>query len=103
MRDTEREAKMQTDEETGSPWGAQCHTRSWDPRTMTQAKGRRSTTEPPRCPGGKNLMNGLTLLVRLDFLHHSLILYILSVVPAECHTSWGMPIVIIVITKNGYS
>ena len=39
-----------TQREEGSPQGAWCGTRSQDPGTTTWAKGRRSTTEPPRCP-----------------------------------------------------
>ena len=35
---------------TGSLWGAQCRTRSQDPGITTQAKGRCSTTKPPRGP-----------------------------------------------------
>ena len=46
MRDTGREAEG----EAGSLWGARCRTRSQDPGITTWAKGRCSTTEPPRCP-----------------------------------------------------
>ena len=50
MRDTVREAETQIEGEAGSMQGAQCRTRSWDPRTMPWAKGRCSTAEPPRDP-----------------------------------------------------
>ena len=50
MRDTEREAETQVDEEAGSLWEVRCGTWSQDPRIRTWAKGGCSTTEPPRCP-----------------------------------------------------
>ena len=50
MRDTEREAETQAEGEAGSQWEAQCETQTQDPGIRTQAKGRHSTTEPPRCP-----------------------------------------------------
>ena len=49
-RHTQREAGTQVEEEADSLWGAWCGTQSQDPRIMTWAKGRCSTTEPPRCP-----------------------------------------------------
>ena len=56
MRDTEREAETQAEGEAGSLWGAQCGTRSWDPRIMPGAEGRRSTAEPPRKPSSLEYM-----------------------------------------------
>ena len=50
VRDTEREVETQTEGEAGSPRGARCGTWSQDPGVTTWAKGRCSTTEPPRCP-----------------------------------------------------
>ena len=52
MRDTqrEREAETQAEREAGSMQEARCWTRSWDLRIMVWAKGRHSTTEPPRPP-----------------------------------------------------
>ena len=50
MRDTQREADTYTEGEAGSLQGARWETRSQDPGITTWAKGRRSTTEPPRCP-----------------------------------------------------
>ena len=50
MRDTGREAETHAEREAGSPQGAQCGTRSWDPRITARAKSRCSTTVPPRCP-----------------------------------------------------
>ena len=41
-----RETETQAEGEAGSLWGGWCGTRSQDP----WAEGRRSTTEPPRCP-----------------------------------------------------
>ena len=41
------EAETQAEGEAGSMQGAQCGTRSQDPRITSWAKGRRSTTEPP--------------------------------------------------------
>ena len=52
MRDTRREVETYIEGEAGSLWGAWCRTRSQDPGTMPWAKGRCSTTEPPRCPSG---------------------------------------------------
>ena len=46
MRDTERKAETQAEGDAGSLWGDQHGTRSQDPGI----KGRRSTTEPSRCP-----------------------------------------------------
>ncbi|XP_048961072.1 cilia- and flagella-associated protein 299 isoform X3 [Canis lupus dingo] len=44
---------------SSSPWGARCGTQSQDPGIMTRAKGRRSTTEPPRTltSAGKDLQD----------------------------------------------
>ena len=50
MRDTERESETYAEGEIGSLWGILCRTRTQDPGIMTSAKGRCSTTEPPRCP-----------------------------------------------------
>ena len=50
MKDTEREVETQAEGEAGFPQGPRCRTRSQDPRIMPWAQGRRSTTEPPRCP-----------------------------------------------------
>ena len=50
MRDTEREAETQAEGEAVSLRGTQFRTWSQDPRITTWAKGRRSTTEPPRLP-----------------------------------------------------
>ena len=50
MRDTEREAETQVEEEPGSLQGTSCRTRSQDPGVTPRAEGRCSTTEPPRCP-----------------------------------------------------
>ena len=41
--------------EAGSLWGVQCWTQSQDPRIITWAKGRHSTTEPSRCPRLANI------------------------------------------------
>ena len=49
MRDTERKA--------GSLQGAQCGTQSSTTGSHPEPKGRRSTTEPPRCPT-RNIING---------------------------------------------
>ena len=49
MRDRERDRDT-AEGEAGSLWGTQCGTWSQDPRIMTRAKGRHSTTEPPRHP-----------------------------------------------------
>ena len=51
MRDTQREAETQAEGEAGSLQGARCGTRTQDPRSTTSARGRCSTTEPPRYPG----------------------------------------------------
>ena len=51
MRNTQREAETQAEGEAGSMEGARRGTRFWDFRITPWAKGRRSTTEPPRCPG----------------------------------------------------
>ena len=52
MRDTdwERETETQAEGEAGSTQGARCGTWSQDPGITTWAKGRGSTTEPPRRP-----------------------------------------------------
>ena len=50
MRDAQREAEIQAEGEAGPPWGARYGTPSQDPRVTPWAKGRCSTTEPPRCP-----------------------------------------------------
>ena len=50
MRETEREAETQAEEEAGSMQEAQCGTWSQDSGIMPWAKGRHSTAEPPRCP-----------------------------------------------------
>ena len=60
MRDTRRERSRDTAEgEAGSSWRTQCKTRSQDPKITTWAKGRCSTTEPPRCPTNCNLTHVL--------------------------------------------
>ena len=50
MRDTEREAETQAEEEPGSLQGTSCRTGSQDPGVTPRAEGRCSTTEPPRRP-----------------------------------------------------
>ena len=50
MRDTKKEAETWAEGEADSLWGARCRTWFQDPRIMTWAKGRYSTTEPPRRP-----------------------------------------------------
>ena len=51
MRETERQAETQAEEgEAGSMQGAQRGTRSWESEITPQAKGRRSTAEPPKRP-----------------------------------------------------
>ena len=50
MRDTEKEAGSQAVGEAGSLQGAWCETQYQDPEIMAWAKGKLSTTEPPRCP-----------------------------------------------------
>ena len=45
-----REAETQAEGEAGSMPGAPRGTRSWDPRIMPWAIGRRETTEPPGIP-----------------------------------------------------
>ena len=50
MKDTEREAEIQSEGEAGSTQGAGCGTWSWDSGIMPWGKGRRSTAEPPRHP-----------------------------------------------------
>ena len=62
MRDTERGAEAGT--QTGSLRGAQCGTPSQDSRIMTWAKGRCSTTEPPRHPSLSNIYWGPAVCVR---------------------------------------
>ena len=49
-RDREREVETQAEGEAGLMQGARCGTRSPDPRITPWAKGRCSTTEPPRVP-----------------------------------------------------
>ena len=56
MRNTQREAETQAEGEAGFLWGAQCGTQSQDPKIMTGAKGRCSTTELPRCPAKEFLL-----------------------------------------------
>ena len=46
----EREAETQAEGESDSMQGVQGGAWSSDPRIMLQAKGRRSTVEPPRHP-----------------------------------------------------
>ena len=46
MKDTEREAEIQSEGEAGSTQGAGCGTWSWDSGIMPWAEGRCSTTEP---------------------------------------------------------
>ena len=48
MRD--REAETQAEGEADSTQGARCGTQSRDSKIMSWAKGRHSTTEPPRLP-----------------------------------------------------
>ena len=48
--ETQKEAETQAEGEAGSLRGARCRTWFQDPGIMTWAKGRCSTTEPPRCP-----------------------------------------------------
>ena len=55
MGDTQREAEPQAEGEAGSLWGGQCRIRSQDSGITTQAKGRCSTTEPPRCPNSTGI------------------------------------------------
>ena len=50
MRETQREAETQAEGEAGSLWEVWCGTWSQNPVIMPWAKGRRSATEPPRCP-----------------------------------------------------
>ena len=50
MRDTQREAETQAEEEAGSLQGAWCGTQSEDPGITPWAEGRWSTAEPPRHP-----------------------------------------------------
>ena len=50
MRDRGRMAGTQAEGEAGSLQGAWCRTQSQGPGIMTWAKGRHSTTEPPREP-----------------------------------------------------
>ena len=54
MRDTEREAETQAEVEADSMQGTWCGTQSQDPRIVPWAKGRPSTTEPPRNPKNSN-------------------------------------------------
>ena len=48
--ETQREAETQAEGEAGSLRGSWCGTWSQDPRIRSRAKGRQSTTEPPRRP-----------------------------------------------------
>ena len=50
IHERHREAETEAEGEAGSLRGACCGTRSQDPGITTQAKGRRSTAEPPRRP-----------------------------------------------------
>ena len=50
MRNTQKEAETQAEGEAGSMQGARYGTRSWNSEIMPRAKGRHSTTEPPRRP-----------------------------------------------------
>ena len=50
MRDTQRETETQAEGEASSMQGARCGIRSRNPGITAWAKGRCSTTEPPRCP-----------------------------------------------------
>ena len=58
--------ETQAEGEAGSPRGGWCRTRSQDPRIMTWAKGRHSTTEPPRHP--KTISYDKYLRPEVDFL-----------------------------------
>ena len=49
-REREREAETQAEGEAGSMQGARCGTGSPDSGITLWAKGRYSTTKPPRCP-----------------------------------------------------
>ena len=62
IRDTESEAETQAEGEAGSLQGAWCGTWSQDPRITTWAKGRLSTTEPPRYPWSQ------TSLILFEFI-----------------------------------
>ena len=50
QRERQREAETQAEGEAGSPWGARWGTWSQVPGITSWAKGRCSTTEPPRRP-----------------------------------------------------
>ena len=63
MRDTQKEAETQAEGETGSLQGAWCGTRSHYPGITPWAKGRRSTTEPPRRPNTSPFLLKQTELV----------------------------------------
>ena len=67
MRDTQREAEIQAEGETGSMQGVRRGTRSRGPRIMHWAEGRRSTTEPPRDPLRINIQ-GKETLVRVSLV-----------------------------------
>ena len=58
MRQTHTEAETQAEGKAGSLWGPLCGTQSQDPKITPWAKGRRSTTEPSRCPQ-RNLLRYL--------------------------------------------
>ena len=60
MRDIQREAETQAEEEAGSSQGALCGTPSWVSRITPWAEGICSTAEPPRLP--KKLSNIFTVL-----------------------------------------
>ena len=57
IRDTERETETQAKGKAGSLQGAWCGTWPQDSGIMTWAKGRVSTTEPPRFPQNPGLLN----------------------------------------------
>ena len=50
MRDTERKAETQAEEEAGTMQGAQCGTRSWVPRITPWVKGGAKPLSYPGCP-----------------------------------------------------
>ena len=59
--ETHREAETQAEGEAGSMQGAQCGTRSQDPRIMTWAEGRYSIAELPRQPLNIQLLKKIFL------------------------------------------
>ena len=60
MRDPERRTETQAEGEADSTQKARFRTRSRDSRITTWAKGRCSTTEPPRWPTSEAFINGVT-------------------------------------------